>query len=86
VTDGPDDRLTETRQLVAILTLSVRPNGKVNGALRHEHRSYRFSGLSTLSTVVDRWLAEVLGAPVAVDEPARTAPGDRPAAERFDEE
>jgi hypothetical protein len=86
VTDGTDDRLTTTRQLVAILSLNVRPNGRVNGTLRHESLSYRFSSLSALPATVARALVEALGPPVVVDEPARPSTGDLSDAGRSDEE
>jgi hypothetical protein len=86
VTDESRDRLTTTRQLVAVLSLSVRPDGRVNGALRHESRSYRFSGLSMLPATVARLLIEALGHPVVIDEPAAPATGDRPDPGRSDEE
>jgi hypothetical protein len=58
----------------------------VNGTLRHESLSYRFSSLSTLPATVARALVEALGPPVVVDELAGPATGDRPDPGRTDEE
>lgn len=67
MSSAPDDRLTATRQLVGILSLSIRPNGTFNGTLRDRGLAYRFTGLKGLVSAVNRWLNEVLAAPAAED-------------------
>ena len=76
MTKGPDDSLTATRQLAAILYVSARPNGMLNGTLRDASRFYRFSGLTGLPAAVSQWVNEVLGPPFVSYEGAGPAHDD----------
>jgi hypothetical protein len=86
MTKGPDDSLTATRQLAAILYVSARPNGTLNGTLRDDSRFYRFSGLSGLPATVSQWVNEVLGPPFMTYEGAGVVDDDDAPAGRPEEE
>jgi hypothetical protein len=77
VNTGPDD-LTSAQQLAAVLSLSVRANGRFSGTLRDGSRLYRFSGFSGLGEAVTRWLNEVLSAPVVSEEPTEPDDEEKP--------
>ncbi len=64
MTDGSDDRLTAATHLAAILSIDLRPGGKLEGTIRDASHYYRFSGLKALPAAVLRWLAEEIGRPV----------------------
>lgn len=74
---GPDD-LTSAQQLAAVLSLSVRANGRFSGTLRDGNRLYRFSGLSGLAEAVSRWLTEVLPTPAVSEEPTEPDDEEKP--------
>jgi hypothetical protein len=64
MTRGPDDKLTAGTHLAAILSIDIRPSGKLEGTIRDDVHLYRFSGMKGLPAAVLRWLAEVIGHPI----------------------
>jgi hypothetical protein len=67
MTERPDDKLTAATHLAAILSIDLRPSGKLEGTIRDAAHYYRFSGLTDIPTAVSRWLAEEVGRPVGGD-------------------
>ncbi|KRD41350.1 hypothetical protein ASE38_17235 [Cellulomonas sp. Root930] len=67
MTEGSDDKLTAAKHLAAILSIDLRPSGKLEGTIRDAAHHYRFSGLTGLPAAVLRWLTEEIGRPIESD-------------------
>jgi hypothetical protein len=86
MTEGSDDKLTAARHLAAILSIDLRPSGKLEGTIRDAAHHYRFSGLTGLPGAVLRWLTEETGRPVDGDVDGVHTDDTGPAPTRRDEE
>src|SRR4051794_27232276 len=67
MTGGRDDKLTAAAHLAAILSIDLRPSGKLEGTIRDGVHFYRFSGLKGLPGAVLRWVADEVGHPLEAD-------------------
>jgi len=84
MTERRDDKLTAATHLAAILSVDLRPSGKLEGTIRDETHFYRFSGLKGLPVAVLRWVADVIGHPIPSEVDYARADQDSNRAPRID--